>query len=184
MHDPMTVAHEIYLGRKKKKNGSYRLPIITIWHVDPEADGTDDSCGWTFPKVSKGEREWLDKIANNQYRQLFARKIALLEEKSYASLCYNQDPFGVIYWMWRHFNKKFNKVAWQYGEHISNKEFQYVYKLATNPVDNFQHHKCNDIKEFEKMLYLIFRSWKRYHRKWYQHPRWHIHHWKIQFHPL
>ena len=45
MHSPETVAFEIYLGRKQKKNGNYRTPLITIWHHDPEKDGTDDSCG-------------------------------------------------------------------------------------------------------------------------------------------
>jgi hypothetical protein len=86
--------------------------------------------------------------------------------------------------MWRHFNKKFNKVAWQYGKGLSNKELNYIYELATNPVDNFQHHKCNDERQFREMIYLIYRCWKRFHRKWYQHPKWHIHHWSIQFHPL
>lgn len=36
MHDPKTVAHEIRI-----KNWH----LVTIWHVDPETDGTDDSCG-------------------------------------------------------------------------------------------------------------------------------------------
>ncbi len=52
MHDPMSVAHEVrYPWRKYRKglNGEpmdYREPFITIWHVDPERDGTDDSCDW------------------------------------------------------------------------------------------------------------------------------------------
>jgi hypothetical protein len=37
MHDPMTVAHELHLPI---------LGEVTIWHVDPEADGSDDSCDW------------------------------------------------------------------------------------------------------------------------------------------
>lgn len=184
MHSPETVAFEIYLGRKKKKNGHYRDSFITIWHNDPETDGTDDSCGWSFSKITKAENEYLDKVAKDQYPQMFARKIALIEEKSYADICYNQDTYGVIYWMWRHFNKKFNKVVWQYGEDLSTKELNYVYNLATNPVDNFQHHRCNNQNEFREMIYLIYRSWKRFHRKWYQHPKWHIHHWSIQFHPF
>ena len=39
MHDPMTVAHEIYIGGKKDRKGRYRSPLLTIWHVDPEKFG-------------------------------------------------------------------------------------------------------------------------------------------------
>jgi len=133
MHDPKTVSFEIYLGSKKKKNGDYRNAFITIWHNDPEKDGTDDSCGWCFPKITKEENEYLDKVAKDQYSQMFSRKIALIEKKSYAHILYNQDTYGVIYWMWRHFNKKFNKVAWQYGKPLSNKELNCIYELSTNP---------------------------------------------------
>lgn len=184
MHDPKTVAFEIYLGSKQRKNGRYKSPLITIWHNDPETDGSDDSCGWSRPKITQAENDWLDKVAKDQYPQMFARKIALLEEKSYASICFNQDIYGIIYWMWRHFNKKFNKVVWQYGKGLSIKEINYIFELAYNPVDNFQHHKCNSEKEFREMIYLIYRCWKRYYRKWWQHPKWHIHHWSIQIHPL
>lgn len=183
MYDPMTVAHEIKNPFFKDKHG-YRPRLVTIWHVDPEKDGTDDSCGWSFPKITEGEREWLKKVAKDQFNQLFARKVALLEEKSYASVCYNQDTYGVIYWMWRHFNRTINKAVWQYGKPLTNKELNYVYQLATDPVDNFQSHKINTVEELERELFLIYRCWKKFHRKWYQHPRWHIHHWRIQFHPI
>jgi hypothetical protein len=184
MYDPMTVAFEIYLGSKKKKNGHYRDSFITIWHVDPESDGSDDSCGWTFPKVTKEERMFLHKVAEDQFPEMFARKIALKEEKSYAYLCYNQDIYGCIYWMWRHFNRTISKAVWQYGDYLSNRELQYVYQLAYNPVDNFQHHKLNTVEEFEEFLFLVYRCWKAYKRKWYRHPRYHFWHWKIQFHPF
>lgn len=36
MYDPKTRAHEIYIGKKQKKNGHYRNAFITIWHNDPE----------------------------------------------------------------------------------------------------------------------------------------------------
>lgn len=183
MHDPKTVAFEIYLGSKQKKNGHYKSPLITIWHCDPETDGSDDSCGWSFPKISKDENDFLDKVAKDQYGQMFPKTVALIEKKSYAYICYNQDAYGVIYWIWRHFNKKFNKVLWQYGKFLSNEELQYVYQLATNPVDNFQHNSIANVEEFRQFIYLVYRAWKRFHRKWYQHPRWHIHHWSIQFHP-
>jgi hypothetical protein len=50
MYDPKTVAHEIKSPFRGKPSRffpkGYRKPLITIWHVDPERDGTDDSCGW------------------------------------------------------------------------------------------------------------------------------------------
>lgn len=49
MHDPMTVAFDI------------KYPRITIWHVDPEKDGTDDSCGW-FPRGRHCNQAVLEKI--------------------------------------------------------------------------------------------------------------------------
>lgn len=35
--------------------------LATIWHVDPEKDGTDDSCGW-FKRARHGNKEVLEKI--------------------------------------------------------------------------------------------------------------------------
>jgi hypothetical protein len=181
MHDPMTVAHEIRLGSKYNNRGNYRSPLITIWHVDPETDGTDDSCGYSRPKLTDADRAYIKKVAKDQYDQLYARKAALSEGKDYAYVCYNQDIYGAIYWLWRCFAK--GKERWQYGKPLTIRELQYVYQLATNPVDNFQNYKNNTIEEFETFVGYIYRCFKTYKRPWYKHPRWHIHHWKIQFHP-
>lgn len=50
MYDPNTVAYEIRSPFRDKPDKlfpkGYRHSLVTIWHVDPECDGTDDSCGW------------------------------------------------------------------------------------------------------------------------------------------
>jgi len=52
MYDPMTVAHEIKRPWPQKvksldpKGWRYFPAILVIWHVDPETDGSDDSCDW------------------------------------------------------------------------------------------------------------------------------------------
>lgn len=196
MHDPKTVAFEIYLGSKRKKNGQYKSPFITIWHNDPEkrtmGTRSDDSCGWFSPPYSKEDKVKIDKLIKDQYGSLFAKKVAYEEQKSYAFICYNQDCFGAIYWMWRAMKNLFNKkVAWQYGVGLSNKEFQHIYQLAHNPVDNFQWHLKGimepgekGFKAFEEFCFLLYRSFRGYYRPWYKHPRWHIKHWSIQFHPI
>lgn len=60
MHDPMTVAFDIAFPKfwRKKKRGGWRprLHLVTVWHVDPETDGTDDSCKWT--DRTGGKRPW------------------------------------------------------------------------------------------------------------------------------
>lgn len=184
MHDPKTVAFEIYLGPQKRKDGSYRSPFITVWHVDPEHDGSDDSCGWTFPRITKEEHEYLDKVARDQYYQLFAKTYSVVHGGNYSYLEKDQSTFGVIYWLWRVFNTRKNKAVWQYGQPLSTKELNYVIELSSSPSDNFSHHECKTEDNFRHLVYLVYRCWKRFNRKWYQHPRWHIHHWQIQFHPF
>lgn len=50
MHDPLTVAFTIPRPWPRRANWSTRRwywpALVTVWHVDPETDGTDDSCGW------------------------------------------------------------------------------------------------------------------------------------------
>ena len=52
MHAPETVVCEIKIGKHY---------LVTIWHVDPETDGTDDSCGWSRPKLTDAEKEKVQK---------------------------------------------------------------------------------------------------------------------------
>jgi hypothetical protein len=193
MYDPMTVAHEIKYPWKNKHG--HRSSFIIIWHVYPEkrTRGTrrDDSCGWFSPPYTEAEEQIIKKLAKDQYSELFAKKVAYEQDKSYAYICHNQDCYGAIYWLWRAMKNIFNKKApWQYGVPMSNKEVQYVYQLAFNPVDNFQHHMKGimepgetGMKHFEGFVMLLFRAFRSYYRPWYKHPRWHIRHWKIQFRP-
>src|SRR6266850_1233431 len=76
MYDPMTQAFDIkYPWRKYGKTGrdefqrSYRESFITIWHVDPEKNGTDDSCGWSRPTLSKDQWARIKSIAGDEARE-------------------------------------------------------------------------------------------------------------------
>lgn len=189
MHDPKTVAFEIYLGPKTKKGGRYRSPFITIWHNDPEIRSlgcrSDDSCGWFSPPYTKEELAAIEKLARDQYDNIFSRQVAEREKKSYAYICYNQDAYGAVYWSWRAL-KAMGKKGWQYGNPLSAKELDAIYNLATNPVDNVQS-TVTSIKNadgFKEFFLTVWRVYRRFKRPWYKHPRWHMHHWSIQFHPL
>lgn len=189
MHDPKTVAFEIYLLPKKKRNGNYRCPFITIWHNDPEkrtlGTRSDDSCGWFSPPYTEAEKVVVEKLARDQYSNIFARQVAQDKNKSYAYVCYNQDAYGAVYWSWRAL-RAMNKTGWQYGKILSAEELNEIYCLATSPVDNVQStvKSIRNEQQFVDLFFTVWRVFRRFNRKWYQHPRWHIKHWSIQFHPL
>lgn len=188
MHSPETVAFEIYLGRKQKKNGNYRTPLITIWHNDPEKDGTDDSCGWFIrprhsdQKVLKeiqSEFEfnfknnyWFDKLGN----QIFSTIGTLMQMYEAAA--------------WIHFKRNRKKK-----DAFMRKYCASIIHFAENPVDcggdgitgKFYLSTNSDLltpDRFNGFAGMVYTDILRKERKWYQHPRWHIHHWSIQFHPI
>lgn len=77
MHDPMTVAFEIrYPWKKHGKSGrndwerNYSSPFITIWHVDPEKDGSDDSCRWFRRRLTDKEKAFAASLIDNEYDNL------------------------------------------------------------------------------------------------------------------
>jgi len=69
MHDSYTVAFEIRspIGKKTKLcPHGYHDVWVTIWHVDPETDGSDNSCDWwgRKRKLSAKEKAIVDAVWN------------------------------------------------------------------------------------------------------------------------
>lgn len=122
MHDPMTVAFEIKYPWKTR---GYREPLVTIWHVDPETDGTDDSCDW----FNRGKAE--DKASK---------------------------PRLAVY-----------EALWDMETLLDNRPHY---------PDSPEH------KAFQPLKIAIQTVMAPKPRWWWQHPRWHFWHWKIQIHPL
>lgn len=201
MHDPMTVAHEIYLGNKKTKSGRYRNPIITIWHVDPEKDGTDDSCGW-FMRARHGSKEMLDKIKKAldfEFDRIY--KSESTETTYYVGFFRpisghpNFSTMGIVLNM-------FSLASWEFFNHNRKKQKKWMSKnlydilyFAENPVDSLKdeirgtfrlptNERWNRDEALSHYANILYGWLLRSNRKWYQHPRWHIHHWRIQFTPL
>lgn len=211
MHDPMTVAHEIYLGSKQKKNGNYNSPLITIWHVDPEKDGTDDSCGW-FIRLRHADKKVYEKIVKefeSEWDKTFKS-----EDSGYTYNCGWFNPEGenvlsvqgIVFNMYLYASKIVfnpdNKIsprkAWNKAWKFMNKHLPEIIYFAENNRDSM---RDNIVRKFQRgtnteympesriemiknCASIIYTDILRKNRKWYQHPRWHIRHWKIQFHPI
>jgi len=188
MHSPETVAFEIFLGRKKTKKGQYRNPLITIWHVDPCKDGTDDSCGW-FIRPRHCNQETLKKI---QDEFNFNFKHNYWFDKEGKQIFSTIGTLMLMYKsaLWIHYKQNRRKM-----NRFMEKYCHTIIDFAENP------HDCggDDITgkffissgtsllaehRFSGLAGMVYSDILRKERKWYQHPKWHIHHWSIQFHPL
>lgn len=207
MHCNKSVAFEFYLGSKKRKNGNYRLPFLTIWHVDPETDCTDDSCGY-FIRLRHADQ--------NIYKSI-CKEFEFNWDRTYTSdngYVYNNGWFdkngnptlsvsGIVLNMFR-------SAAWKVFESTTNndsdktrkkvdkllsKHLPSILLFAENNVDSmfdiitrkFQIGTNTPYTEerrkymIENCAEIIYTYILRLNRKWYQHPKWHIHHWEIQF---
>src|SRR5208337_5303395 len=203
MHDPMTQAFEIrYPWKKYGKSGrndferNYREPFITIWHVDPEKDGTDDSCGWSQPKLSKDQQSRIKTLAGDEAREPWYQAYLgkNIDSPTEAETLLRQ-AFMLI-------GRVFSR-AHICEPPIKPVTFTEACKWASDglcsPVDNFRgslaflpgYHSNNEQdkesdREYnaERFFWCIASYILRERRPWYRHPRWHIWHWQLQIHPL
>jgi hypothetical protein len=186
MHDPSTVAHEIHglrgwLSKRRRDKAdhydwkdprfAYRDPLITIWHVDPETDGSDDSCGYTFPRTPKALREKAEKIASSEWQFMFGQ---------YAYKYQQPSAYEIIYATWK-------MIAWRMFKRrsLTLHEFQEIADLAAKPSDNLRtvvFDASHSPEKAKRLGVLILRCYIRLHRPWYRHPKWHVRHWRIQIH--
>lgn len=174
MRDPMTEAFN--LGN-----------LITIWHVDPELDGTDDSCGWFRPKLTKEQRLQVQYLAEDEARDPFIQ----------AARCKKIESPGqsvmLLLAALHQVEDRLNTGA------TSDDISRAAYRLGTCGYDHIRNHLCflpgyhsnrsedrlDDRIEAATELYLILARYLLGRaRPWYRHPRWHIHHWRVQVHPI
>lgn len=180
MHDPMTVAFQIKSPFKNQKG--YRKIWITIWHVDPETDGTDDSCGW-FMRSRHGDGQVLDKIFK-------ALKFEI--ESEHCSWYFDNGlPRYSILATVRHFYYQAAYIHfgrdWDKAQSFMRRYNFDIAHFAENPIDSL-HRDIQQIPQDEKfdswvmrISRVIYGDILRKSRPWYKHPRWHFWHWKITF---
>lgn len=207
MHDPCTVVFTVKypwwsLPPSKTWPDGYRDTFITVWHVDPEKDGSDDSCDWFGGrKLTDKQKKVLDEITST-----FAHE-------------WNRDhpyerfgwfmPTGAVDGVWRggESNYSTHSIVLSMFRIATNHHFghwsrradaflrHYVFDIlmfAENSTDSI----CNVIEQkhgtrsgsirdqARRMAWVVYAWILRQDRPWWKHPRWHWWHWRIQVHPL
>ncbi len=188
MHDPKWVAFEIPNIFVKKSKSGYRPSIITIWHVDPETDGTDDSCG-SFIRPRHIDKKLVEEVVRD------------FEFNFKHDYWFNAGGYPVFSVMGTTL-EMYSTAAWKVFMHLNNnkpdrkshRKFmnKFLYEIlhfAENPTDSLHSSitmKFGVEKKDERCRHfatIILADIMRKLRPWYKAPKWHIHHWEIQFHP-
>lgn len=184
MHDPCTQAFDIkYPWKDKPSQGwpkGYRHSFITIWHHDPEKDGTDDSCGW-FMRSRHGNKEVLAKIIKEyafEWQYWFDKDGKPVLSVIATAMAMIQRAVHVK-----------NGSSWSNTNNFMKKHLHDILHFAENHVDSLRdsivmkygsERQDYRIEQFASVIY----GWiLRQERPWYKHPRWHFWHWSFQIHP-
>lgn len=194
MHDPSTVAFDIkYPWYRTTPFGDYHDPFITIWHRDPETDGSDDSCGW-FPRARHGDKAVLEKVVK-RFESDWDRTWISDSRETY--LCGFFSPTGqpVLSPIGITINLFFLAALEFFGNRDAAASFmnRHLFEIAffaENRMDSL--HESITLKfgnedrrdeRIRSMAGIIYGWILRESRPWYRHPKWHLWHWRIQVHP-
>lgn len=195
MHDPMTVAFEIKSPFKSaprsayKIHDEYRSTIIRIWHVDPERDGSDDSCGWSWVKLTESQRERLKSSAWFEGRDPYFQCV---RDKQWRGTRHEAEAMyrGLVIYVADVLRIDLTydqaaKFAARKIHHADCVDDAGVLCFLPGYHSNSAEDRRSDREErFTQTMMGIARELLTARRPWYRHPRWHFWHWKIQIIPV
>lgn len=190
MHDPSTVAFEIrypwraYRHPTSEFERTYRRSFITIWHEDPQTDGSDDSCGW-FMRARHGDKAVLAKIKSDFEFNWDADYGGWFDKDGKPVLSTSAIVLG-MFWhtIHRHFGTRHAAAKRFARRHLFD-----ILHFAENPTDSAAPLITNKYgterrdRRIEEAAAMIYGCVLRWSRPWYRHPRWHVWHWRFQVHP-
>jgi len=174
-----------------------------IWHIDAErrteGQRTDDSCGW----FDRRPREYGDAVAYllrdettmHEINLILARKVETLAPYykgiSDRQISYPRLPAADCLALCLMVTHELENRRWWNGQDgnggASGKLWRkwftrrrrvdgIAFDLALSPLDNL-----SSVDSAEEVIRLIAGALARRFKPWWKHPRWHIHHWQVNF---
>lgn len=187
MHDPDTVAFEVRYPWKafsQPRNDwekTYRNTFITIWHHDPERDGSDDSCGW-FMRSRHGDANVLKRIESRFEFEWDRSTRGWFTQEGRCVL----SPMGIaleMFWHAAHETLGSKKARRFMRQHLYD-----ILSFSENNTDSmhwFLTQKYGPEPRTDRIhgaAVMVYGCVLRWTRPWYLHPRWHFWHWRIRVH--
>lgn len=167
----------------------YRDSFITIWHVDPERDGSDDSCGYSCVKLTKLQREILHNAAWGEGQN--PHFLCCWEKEWNGNHVEVESLYrGLVFLVCRVLRLKitFDQAA-QYASEATHildcGKFGGAFCFLPGYHTNSKKDSPDDRQShFEGILCNVARCILTERRPWWRHPKWHFWHWKFQCNPL
>jgi len=200
MHDPMTQAFSFSHPWRKSAHG-FSSTWLTIWHVDPELDGTDDSCGW-FLRARHCDQKLLERVERD-FEMDFDRVFKSDSGREYYCGLFKPDGDPHFSTHAIALNLFFTAALRVFGKRKKalsylNRNLVDILLFAENPIDSLHDEitrkfakGCSEpytahirAARIRNLACCITTYILRDIRPWYKHPRWHFWHWRIQIHPL
>lgn len=223
MHDPLTVAFDINIllpwkvktfwkdGRKEWA----KYHLATIWHKDPETDGSDDSCGWfirsrhcnkeTLAKIEKRFTEDWDRTFQSSRddhdpddgpRSGYVYACGLFKPDGNPNLSVQGIVLNLFFIAASEHFKSDGCSNWKKSKKWMSENLFDIMLFAENTHDslfdgitrkfeigcNEAHTPRRREERIRNVAGCIYSWMMRQQRPWYRHPRWHIHHWRVQIH--
>lgn len=219
MHDPMTVAFEIpsiraLIPRISFEDKPPHIPMrhwnwtsrlggfwyqwpstydhmLTVWHMDPELHGDEDSCGW-FKRAKHGNQEVRARIRSEfSFKWDGDSGWFEKEEPPFSGIASSGQPKFSVSAICLDMIR--TAAYYHFGSHRRASKFmkKHLYEIlwfAENPIDSM-HSSITMKYGFEKRderidsaVAVVYGWVLRAELPWYRHARWHFWHWKLQFH--
>jgi hypothetical protein len=170
MHDPL---RQLYSCR-----------LFTLWHKDTESDGSDDACGF-YLRARHGDPNILRRIIysfERDFKDWF-------DDDGQPRL----STMAITLNMYNTASHEFYNYNWKKKTRFMKKHLYEILLFAENSIDSL-HPSINSSKlrtryiapgkeqRAQEFANIIYADILRKSRPWYKHPRWHIHHWRLQVH--
>lgn len=166
----------------------YHSPFITIWHHDPERGGSDNSCGYSYPRLTK---EQIKTLKNASWWEAKYHHFLCCDSKEWEGTYTEAEALyrGLILLVCRVLRIRFSwdQVSRMAAESTHVRDggkagdmFCFVPGYHTNNTNDTAERRED---HFHSILCGVARNILHDKRPWWQHPRWHVHHWRLQIHP-
>ena len=168
----------------------YRETFIQVWHCDPCRGGSDDSCGWAWPKITKKQLVALENVAWGEGRN---PHFLTHRDKHWSGTAMEAECLhrGLALLVCRvlHIKLSFDQISRWAAErtHVTNDvgkcgdAFCYLPGYHSNRVNDTE---ADRERHFVGVLCSVARQLLDLKRPWWDHPRWHFWHWQVWCVPM